>query len=257
MSKLIISIGAERFGSKQPKAQNIARPNRRETKVSQLRKELKALKQQYKRASEEERPALSELRDILRQKLNSLWRAEGHRRRGRERARKRTAFIANPFGFTKQLLGQKRSGTLVCSEEEINQHLSDTHSDSRREEDLPPCRGLPTTPEPSFQLNIKEPTLTEVRDTVRAARTSSAPGPSGVPYKVYKHCPRLLERLWRLIGVEWRRGKVAKQWRYAEGIWIPKEENASDITQFCTISLLSLFQDSCKPSDSVPAEKFL
>lgn len=82
MSKLIISIGAERFGSKQPKAQNITRPNRRETKISQLRKELKALKQQYKRVSEEERPALSELRDILRQKLNSLRCTGGAQEKG-------------------------------------------------------------------------------------------------------------------------------------------------------------------------------
>nr|XP_057943465.1 uncharacterized protein LOC131138512 [Doryrhamphus excisus] len=240
MSTVIISIGAERFGTKQPKTQNIARPNRRETKMSQLRKELKALRHQYKSASEEERPALAELRDILRQKLISLRRAEWHRRRGRERARKRTAFIANPFGFTKQLLGQKRSGTLTCPEKELNQHLSDTYSDNRREEDLPPCRGITTPPEPSFQFNSKEPSLVEVRNIVRAARTSAAPGPSGVPYKVYKHCPRLLERLWRLIKVVWRRGKVAKQWRHAEGVWIPKEENASNIMQFRTISLLSV-----------------
>lgn len=118
--------------------------------------------------------------------------------------------------------------------------ISDTYSDSRREEDLPPCRELPAPPEPSFQFNIKEPTLAEVRDTVRAARTSAAPGLSGVPYKVYRHCPRLLERLWRLIRVVRRRGKVAKQWRHAEGVWIPKEENASDIAQFRTISLLSV-----------------
>lgn len=185
MSTLVISIGAERFGIKLPKAQNIARPNRREIKISQLRKELKALSRQYKRASEEEKPALTELQDILRQKLISLRRAERHRRRGRERARKRMAFVANPFSFTKQLLGQKRSGTLRCPKEEINQHLSDKYSDSRREENLPTCRELPTPPEPAFQFNIKEPTLVEVRNIVRAARTSAAPGPSGVPYKVY------------------------------------------------------------------------
>ncbi|XP_015259791.1 PREDICTED: uncharacterized protein LOC107104322 [Cyprinodon variegatus] len=240
MSTLIISIGAERFGIKLPKAQNFARPNRRETKISQLRKELKALNRQYKKAGEEERPALRELRGILRQRLISLRRAEWHRRRGRERARKRTAFVANPFGFTKRLLGQTRSGTLQCSENEINQSLSATYSDSRREEELPTCRELPTPPIPSVQFNIKEPTLAEVRNIVRAARTSAAPGPSGVPYKVYKHCPRLLERLWRLIRVVWRRGKVAQQWRHSEGVWIPKEENASDITQFRTISLLSV-----------------
>lgn len=74
-----------------------------------------------------------------------------------------------------------------------------------------------------------------------SAWTSAPPGPSSVPYKVYKYCPGLLERLWRIIRVIWRRGRVAKQWRHAEDVWIPKEESdASDITQFHTISLLSV-----------------
>lgn len=54
------------------------------------------------------------------------------------------------------------------------------------------------------------------------------------------HCLRFFERLWRLIRTIRRRGKVPKQWRYAEGVWIPKEEDASDIMQFWTISLLSV-----------------
>lgn len=37
----------------------------------------------------------------------------------------------------------------------------------------------------------------------------------------------------------WWRGRVADQWRCAEGVWIPKEENSKDIDQFRTISLLS------------------
>lgn len=36
----------------------------------------------------------------------------------------------------------------------------------------------------------------------------------------------------------WQRGKVASHWRSAEGIWIPKEGNASTIEQFRIISLL-------------------
>jgi hypothetical protein len=61
-----------------------------------------------------------------------------------------------------------------------------------------------------------------------------------VPYKLYKRCPRLLHRLWKILRVIWRRGKVAQQWRFAEGVWIPKEENAKNIEQFRTISLLSV-----------------
>lgn len=33
---------------------------------------------------------------------------------------------------------------------------------------------------------------------------------------------------------------MAQQWRHAEGVWIPKEENSSNIVQFRVISLLSV-----------------
>lgn len=87
---------------------------------------------------------------------------------------------------------------------------------------------------------MREPSWTEVQEVVKGARTASAPGPSGVPYTVYKRCPQLLRHLWKILRVIWRRGKVAGQWRCAEGVWIPKEENSKDISQFRTISLLSV-----------------
>ena len=48
---------------------------------------------------EEEKARLAELRKILRKKLTT-W--------------KRAALISNRFGFTKKILGQKRSGHLAC-----------------------------------------------------------------------------------------------------------------------------------------------
>lgn len=38
----------------------------------------------------------------------------------------------------------------------------------------------------------------------------------------------------------WRRRKIAKPWRYAEGVYIPKEERSENIDQFRVISLLSV-----------------
>lgn len=208
--------------------------------ISQLKSELRLLRRQFKKAREEEKAGLAELRHTLRKRLTTLRRAEWHRRRRKERARKRVAFISNPFGFTKKILGQKRSGHLACTEEEVNKYLSTTYSDSARDKELGPCKTLITPPEPTLAFNTREPTLKEVEEVVKAARTSSAPGPSGVSYVVYKRCPRLLKRLWKLIKVIWRRGKVAQQWRHAEGVWIPKEESSSTTEQFRVISLLSV-----------------
>ena len=43
---------------------------------------------------------------------------------------------------------------------------------------------------PAFDMS--ELQLKEVREVIRKARASSAPGPSGTSYKVYKNCPKLL-----------------------------------------------------------------
>ncbi len=234
-----MGIGTERLGVTEKRSTTTpSLPNRREVKISQLRQDLRSLKRQYKVAKEEETTALAELREIVRRRLTTLRRAEWHRKKGKKRARKRRAFISNPFSFTKRLLGQKKSGNLTSSVEEMNYHLSVTFSDSERKQDLGPCEKLIEPPESVAQFNISGPTLKEVKDAVMAARSSSAPGPSRVPYRVYKQCPKLLVRLWKILKVLWQRGKVASQWRSAKGIWIPKEENASTIEQFRIISLL-------------------
>ena len=38
--------------------------------------------------------------------------------------------------------------------------------------------------------------------------------------------------------VIWRRGRIPEQWRVAEGVWIPKEENSKKIDQFRIIPVV-------------------
>ena len=195
MTNIIVSLAAERFGLEEKKAAKAPYTmNNRATKILQLKKELKSLRRQYKEASEEERDALSELCRILRKKLTTLTRAKWHRRWRKERARKRTAFQANLFGFTKQLTSPK----------------SDI-SDATREQDLGQSKSLINPPAPTLDFEGKEPTLIEIQEVVKKVRASSDPGLSGVPYQVYKYCPRLLHRLWRILKVIWWRGMVAHQ----------------------------------------------
>ena len=89
-------------------------------------------------------------------------------------------------------------------------------------------------------METTEPTWKEVKEIVKKARSGSAPGPNGIPYKVYKVCPLLLRRLWTLSRVVWRKGNISSCWHVAEGIFTLKEKDAKDITQFRTISLLNV-----------------
>ena len=185
--------------------------------------------------SEAERQPLTELREILRAKLRTIWKAEWHRRRRKERARKRTSFLTDPFGFAKKLLGDKRSGQLNCPTEELNTYLRDNLSDPERDKELGNLEAVIRPHQPTTKFDLEEPSWKEVREVVKAAHSASAPGPSGVPYGVYKRCPSLLLLLWKIIKVIWQRGRVADQWRFAEGVWIPKEENSKEIEQFRSI----------------------
>ena len=92
---------------------------------------------------------------------------------------------------------------------------------------------------PVIEYNTRLPTWKEMQEVVRAIRSASAPGPSGVPYIVYKRCKEILQILWKILRVIWRRGKIVEQWRFAEGVWISKEEGSKSLDQFRIISLLN------------------
>ena len=169
-----------------------------------------------------------------------LRRAESTRRARKRRAKARSQFVKNPFQFTKKLLGQERSGSLERQKTEVEEYLKDTHSDPDREEDLGHCPKIIPLEEPGLSFNCKEPSWKEVKEVVRKARGKSAPGPSGIPYKVYKNCPSLLKLLWQMLRAVWKKGKIPKLWKRAEGCLVPKEKNSSEINQFRTISLLSV-----------------
>ncbi|XP_052257664.1 uncharacterized protein LOC127862512 [Dreissena polymorpha] len=241
MTSLIYTVGKERYGVYVPKhSKPSSQPNRRERQIQAIRQELKKLRKAYRNAKDEEKLGLQELRDLQRKQLRELRKAETARKNRRKRAQQRTAFIANPYKFSKKLLDKEKSGILNSSMEEIQTHLRDTQSDTRRDDPLGPCAHIMPEPAPTIALDSKEPTLAEVKDVVKKARAVSAPGPNGIPYKVYKMCPRLLRRLWRLIKVVWRKGQVPECWQKAEGLFVPKETNSHNISQFRTISLLNV-----------------
>ncbi|KAL7849977.1 hypothetical protein SRHO_G00193260 [Serrasalmus rhombeus] len=158
---------------------------------------MKALKSQHKLPGEEECIGLAQLMCILRKKTRVL-------------------------------------GRMALEEEQIDQHLTQTYSNPRRELELGECSILIDPHEPE----VSELQLKEVREVIHKARARSAPGPSGTSYKVYKNCPKLLLCLWKILQVFWRKGKIPEQWQVAEGVCIPKEENSTQLDQFRIISLL-------------------
>ncbi|XP_019626566.1 PREDICTED: uncharacterized protein LOC109471671 [Branchiostoma belcheri] len=94
---------------------------------------------------------------------------------------------------------------------DLEGHLRGVYSDEHRDAPMPDIGGLVRPPQPGVEFDVSEPRFKEVASFIEKARAASAPGPNGVPYKVYKKCEKLKRVLWRLLKVyttEWQRLEV-------------------------------------------------
>ena len=126
MTTIAYNMGAWMFGTgeKKERVSQQHKSNRREGEIKKLRKELRELTKKYRRAeSEEQKAGYADIRKMLRTRMMSLLRAERSRKRRRDRAKARSQFTADPFRFTKELLGDKTSGQLKCPLDKVEEHL--------------------------------------------------------------------------------------------------------------------------------------
>ena len=129
---------------------------------------------------------------------------------------------------------------LKVDQSELEEHLSRTYSDDLRSVPLGERQDIPIVPLPTNSFNLAVPSYEEVKSVVRKARNRSAPGPNGIPYLLYKRCPRVLKILHMLDESAWETGRVDNEWKRAEGVYIPKEKDSRSLTQFRPISLLNV-----------------
>ncbi len=94
------------------------------------------------------------------------------------------------------------------------------------------------SPPPLCSTSVNQPGRTP-RKWLKRHKRLKTPGPSGIPYRVYKNCPQLFRRLWKLLQRIWKKGTIPPSWQKAEGCFVSKEEASVSISQFKTISLLS------------------
>jgi len=57
---------------------------------------------------------------------------------------------------------------------------------------------MPPIRPPEHQMDTRPPTWNEVENTVKQAKSAFAPGPNGIPYKLYENIFGILTYLWKL-----------------------------------------------------------
>ncbi len=240
LSEIVYEMCKEKFGTVTPRPAKAARLSRRARLIEEVRAEKKRARREWRRATEEERASRAGQWEELKARHAGLLKAERVAKKNREAARARREFKANPYRFAKSLLEEKRSGCLETDKETLEAHLEATWSDPHREEPLPEMKGIARPTQPGVSFDESPFGWGEIQEVVAKARTKSAPGPNGVPYVVYKRCPGVLKRLFRILRCAWAKKIVCKEWQTAEGIFIPKERESVRLDQFRPISLLNV-----------------
>ena len=98
-------------------------------------------------------------------------------------------------------------------------------------------KGLPDAPAPETAFEMEGLVdWDEFQKKLKSRRNKSSPGPNGVPYLVYKRCPRMAKVLFKLLDSLWGIQRVPLQWRVGEAILIAKTEDLDDPSKFRNIT---------------------
>lgn len=81
------------------------------------------------------------------------------------------------------------------------------------------------------------PKLCKVRQVVDKARSASAPGPNGRPYKLFKYCPGVLQHLWTLMRAALKNQCIPSEWQRVVAVFIPKEQNSIQIKSIALLNV--------------------
>lgn len=225
---IIYNYGVERFGIQEPRSakQSTAPPvSRRPQQIMRLVQERRQLRKLWKKASGVEKKCLSTLQADIKISLASLHRSENLRKRRRKKERTRTRFYKDPFKFLKLLFTEKstRQHTLTLGAMNIWLSLRTSHQWA------PQSNSLRQAPLPGKSL----------RRLFTGQELHQPLGQTEFPTNCIK-THQICRFLWRLMQTVWRKRAIPKVWCRAGGVLIPKEKDASNISQFRPIFLLNV-----------------
>ena len=185
---------------------------------------------------------------------NKSRRNELRKKRKKEDKKEQEKFRKNPYDYSKKLLDGQVKGTPTFSKEDADKFFKREYSDKERGVLYKKLDGLPEVPEPEEKFVMTKLCRADFQEKLKSRRNKSSPGPNGVPYVVYKRCPRITHIVYLLLANLWEEQTVPLQWRFGEAILIPKTDDLSDPSKFRNITKTNT---SGKLSMGVLADKML
>ena len=135
----------------------------------------------------------------IRRTITKLLKFDKVKQSAKEEFKEQSKFNADHFRYCKGLVDDSCRAIPDLKAESVELYFKKTYEDERRDMVYTPPVGLtkPKTPDNAFQENA--PTKEELRKCLKKKSNGSAPGPSGIPYWVYKKFYCLYEFLFGIF----------------------------------------------------------
>ena len=243
LQESIYNDAANIFGHLQPKKRNLSGQSRRTKFSIKLIQQKNLLLAQIKSSSlPEQNAALTQLLINVKCQIRSLRKAEKTCKHRWFIKRAKNEINPNPYNVGKNLLDPKCYCSLKVDQEALDQHKSSNLFDNNYDIPLGNLEGLPSEPLLLKKFNKSFFSYDDFLDILSSRRNTSAPGLNGIPYKVYKKCPRISKFLFKFFQACFKRCEIPIQWRSAQEIYMPKVSSPSEnkLSDFRAIALLNV-----------------
>ena len=241
---LIQEEGKELFGiSDSSEIGNKSPLDRRSRQLINIRRKISRLtKAAAKADTDEERGGILLVRCELIEKRRRLRTAENSRKARWRRKKSRQSFYNDPYKASREVLQGTSKARLRVEKKVLDDYVAEVASDPLRDIDLEHLDGLPECSNPTIPFDESKFKYNVFSKILKRTRNASKPGPNGVPYKVYKKCPKLAQYLFSLLIGVLKSKKIPLAWRVSDGVFIPKVNKAKDtnINDFRQIALMNV-----------------
>ena len=133
----------------------------------------------------------------------------------------------------------RNAGKPQFSVSDAEDHFAPLYSRDDRTTKFGPPPGCPRPPKPKFEFNTSELEEGKLFEAVKKKRNKNAPGINGIPFLVYKMCPRLLIILLSIMNRIWSEKVIPRCWQCGLIVLIAKSDDLSSPGEFRPIALLN------------------
>ena len=226
---------------KQEKRQAFNQVKRPPKLLQQLKLAKKNARKEFRRAKRGGTDVLAAYKEFMKavrahhDLVKSLKKSEKERKKYTECEK----FLSNPHRYAKNLLNPPAKGKPKFSRDIANEYFKQTYSDSDRSFTYQPPFDLPRPPLPEHPFNVQFASFEEFSTICWRKSNSSAPGPNGIPYLLYKRCPETRKILWSLLQRMWKEKFIPKEFQIGRVCLLAKSEDASHPKSMRPISILN------------------